>query len=192
MALEGSAEAVVLVSLTAAFAYLSDPRHAGEWFASAGFAVEARGPPRAGQTWSFARTAATRRELPVRTEAFEPPSWFVWRTQLGALRTNNEWELRVEPASVDTDGSGGVGGGREGSAAGAATRLRLTLRLRPGPLGWLATLPLVSRMRGILEGRAQTAVTHAAEAAEQYARDRQGKQGNPKTPGRTRRSRLRR
>src|SRR5215472_14225429 len=154
MALEGSAEAVVLVSQTGAFFYLSDPRHAGEWFASARFAIEPQGPPRAGQTWSFARTAATRRELPVRAEAFEPPSRFVWRTQLGALQTNNEWELRVEPASVGADGIGAVGGKGEGGDARAATRLRLTLRLRPGPLGWLATLPLLPRMRGILEGRA--------------------------------------
>jgi hypothetical protein len=191
MALEGSAEVVVLVSQSAAFAYLSDPRHAGEWFASAGFAVQPQGSPRAGQTWSFARTAATRRELPVRADAFEPPSGFVWRTQLGALHTNNEWELRVEPASVGADSIGGGGEG-EGGDARAATRLRLTLRLRPGPLGWLATLPLLPRMRGILQGRAQTAVTHAAEAAEQHARDRQGKQRNPWTPGRPRRSRRRR
>ena len=173
MALEGSAEAVVRVGQTGAFAYLADPRHAGEGFARAGFAVEPQGPPREGQTWSFARTAATRRELPVRAEAFEPSSRFVWRTQLGLLRTNNEWELRVEPASVGVDGGEGVGGGEgegEDGDGRAATRLRLTLRLRPGPLGWLATLPLLPRMRAILEGRAQTAVTHAAEAVEQRRR----------------------
>ncbi len=163
MALEGTGEAITRVGQTDGFAYLSDPRHAGEWFAGAGFAVEPHGPPREGQTWSFAHTPGTRRVLPVSAGVFEPPVRFVWRTQLGALRTNNEWELRFEPVS-DAD-----------SGSDPATRLRLTIRLLPGPLGWLVTLPLLPRMRGILSSRAQTAVERAVSAVERHTGEKKRK-----------------
>jgi len=130
----------------AAFAYLADPRHAPDWFAGAAFAVPPEGVPRLGQSWSFARTRGTRRVLPVAVAAFEPPRRFLWQTTLGSRRDNNAWEVECVPA------------------AAGATRLTVTIRLIPGPLGWLSILLYRPLVRGALRERARRAAARARDA----------------------------
>src|SRR5579872_213777 len=147
--LEGTGEALTAAAPTIAFAFLADPRNAGAWFAGAGFAEPPVGPPRAGQTWSFAQTPGTRRVQPVRMSVYEPPSRFVWETQLPAALTNFTWELRCDPAGTERPGG---------------TRLRLTYRLRPGLVQWLTTAVGFSLVGRALREQAQAAAERAAAA----------------------------
>jgi uncharacterized protein YndB with AHSA1/START domain len=144
--IEGSGAAEVAIPPAAAFAYLADPRHAPEWFAGAAFAAPPEGAPRLGQNWSFARTRGTRRVLPVAVAAFEPPRHFLWQTTLGPRRDNNAWEVECVPT------------------AAAATRLTVTIRLIPGPLGWLSILLYRPLVRAALRERAQRAADRARDA----------------------------
>lgn len=136
----------VAVPPTAAFAYLADPRHAPAWFAGAAFASPPAGPPRLGQSWTFARTRGTRRVLPVAVAAFEPSRRFLWQTTLSPRRDNNAWEVECIPA------------------AAGATRLTVTIRLIPGPLGWLSILLYRPLVRAALRERAQRAANRARDA----------------------------
>jgi len=145
--IEGSGTAEVAVPPAAAFAYLADPRHAPEWFAGAAFATAPEGAPRLGQSWSFARTRGTRRVLPVEIAAFAPPRHFLWQTTLGPRRDNNAWDVECVPTE-----------------AGGATRLIVTIRLIPGPLGWLSILLYRPLVRGALRERAQRAANRARDA----------------------------
>lgn len=147
--IEGSGAAEVAIPPARAFAYLADPRHAPDWFAGAAFASPPQGAPRLGQTWTFARTRGTRRVLPVAIAAFEPPRHFLWQTTLGPRRDNNAWEVECAPA-----------------AAGATplTRLTITIRLIPGPLGWLSILLYRPLVRAALRERAQRAANRARDA----------------------------
>lgn len=147
--LEGTGEAVAAVAPAAAFAFLANPRNAGVWFAGAGFAEPPEGPPRAGLTWSFARTAGTRRVQPARMSIYEPPRRFVWETRLPAILTNFTWEMRCEPAGEEQPGG---------------TRLRLTYHLRPGLIQWLTTLVGFSLVNRALREQAQSAADRAAVA----------------------------
>lgn len=158
--LEGTGEAVAPSTPATAFAFLANPRNAGAWFVGAGFAVPPEGPPRAGLTWSFARTTGTRRVQPVRMSVYEPPRRFVWETRLPAVLTNFTWEMRCEPAS-------------EGRAGG--TRLRLTYRLRPGLVQWLTTAVGFSLVNRALREQAQRAADRAAEALSSSAGPSSGK-----------------
>jgi len=147
--IEGSGAVEVAVSPATAFAYLADPRHAPEWFAGATFDSPPQGAPRLGQSWTFARTRGTRRVLPVEIAAFEPPRHFLWQTTLGPRRDNNAWEVACASA-----------------AAGATrlTRLTVTIRLIPGPLGWLSILLYRPLVRAALRERAQRAANRARDA----------------------------
>lgn len=147
--LEGTGEAVTAAAPAVAFAFLADPRNAGAWFAGAGFAEPPVGPPRAGQTWSFARTPGTRRVQPLRLSVYEPPSRFVWETRLPTVLTNFTWEMRCDPADEKQPGG---------------TRLRLTCRLRPGLVQWLTTAMGFSLVSRALREQAQRAVDRAAAA----------------------------
>lgn len=150
--IEGSGAAEVAVPPARAFAYLADPRHAPEWFAGAAFASAPEGAPRLGQSWSFARTRGTRRVLPVAIAAFEPPRHFLWQTTLGPRRDNNAWEVECTPAAAGVSG------------ASDATRLTITIRLMPGPLGWLSILLYRPLVRAALRERAQRAANRARDA----------------------------
>lgn len=122
---EGTGEAMAAVARDAAFAYLADPRHAPEWFAGVQFSGELESEPHAGMEWRFIQVQSGNRVVPVRMVAYEPPSHFAWQTALRWPRTNLRWEMRCErdkPAGKRTE----------------ATRLRITVRIEPGPLGWLA------------------------------------------------------
>lgn len=159
--LEGAGEAVAAVAPAVAFAFLANPRNAGAWFAGAGFAEPPAGPPRAGLTWSFARTAGTRRVQPVSMSVYDPPRRFVWETRLPAILTNFSWEMCCEPTGEEQPGS---------------TRLRLTYRLRPGLVQWLTTAVGFSLVKRALREQAQRTAARAAEALSSM----------PPEPGRTR------
>ena len=125
------ASAQTRVGPVAAFAYLVDPRHAGEWFAR----VEARevppGPLRAGRAWVFYEPAA-RSIKPVRLTIYDKPRRFVWETRLPRPRTNLVWEYEFAP----TPDHGAT--------------LTFTLRWRPSPLGLPLALAAVLLSRGAL------------------------------------------
>lgn len=155
--LEGSGEAMTAVAPAVAFAFLADPRHAGEWFAGAGFETPPSGPARAGLEWSFARTPGTRRVQPMRMTVYEPPSRFVWETQYRSpLQTNFAFEMRCEPVESEAV---------EGEPSSThSTRLRFTIRLRPGVVQWVSIAAGFALLRRALRERAQKAAERAAEA----------------------------
>ena len=154
--LSGTGSALVAASPAVTFAFLADPRNAGEWFASSGFAEPPSGSPRAGMTWRFERMRGTRRPVPVRMSVYEPPTRFVWETRLGLFGANNAWELRIEPESVVSEDPD------QPSAPGA--RVTMTIQLRPRLLGWVAVLPALPLLRGQLPARAERAADRAAAA----------------------------
>ncbi len=160
---EGSGETSVAVAPDAAFAYLADPRHTQEWFAGATLAEQPTGEPRAGMAWRFVLVRSDNRVVPVHMAVYDPPSRFSWRTTLPWPRTNLEWEMRCDPEQPlpglsDTPPRAG-----EGQSA-AHTRLRMTIRIAPGPVGWLAlwVSPRAYRPNPALQ--AQRAVERARDA----------------------------
>lgn len=160
---EGSGETSVAVAPDAAFAYLADPRHTQEWFAGATLAEQPTGEPRAGMAWRFVLVRSDNRVVPVRMAVYDSPSRFSWRTTLPWPRTNLEWEMRCDPEQSlpglsDTPPRAG-----EGQSA-AHTRLRMTIRIAPGPVGWLAlwVSPRAYRPNPALQ--AQRAVERARDA----------------------------
>lgn len=157
--LDGSGEATAAVAPAVAFAFLADPRHAGEWFAGAGFETPPRGPARVGLEWSVAQTPGTRRVQPMRMTVYEPPSRFVWETQYRApFQTNFVFEMACEPAeSEPVEGEGETEGVE-------STRLRFTIRLRPGVVQWASIAAGFALLRRALRERAQKAAERAAEA----------------------------
>lgn len=160
--LEGMGEATVEATPAAAFAFLSDPRNAGLWFAGSGFAQPPEGAPRAGMIWRFERMRGARGPVTATMSAFEPPERFVWETRVGILGVNNVWELRFEQALVDS--------GSPDVPARPGTIITMTIRLRPRPLGWLSILPALPLLRGQLPARAQRAADRAAEAVQAHTR----------------------
>jgi uncharacterized protein YndB with AHSA1/START domain len=167
---EGSGEATVDMKPAVAFAYLTDPRNAPTWFAGVAFAQAPEGPPRAGMAWSFAQTQNGGRIVPARMLVYEPPSRFVWRTQHRWPRTNLVWELRCAPMD----------------ATGERTRLAFTIRIEPGPLGWLTLLAAAPFSRGAIARRAERAVERARAALMTHATGRERQ--SPGTPKRAQRS----
>ena len=145
----GTGEATVAVAPDAAFAYLADPRHAQEWFAGARLAEPPEGAPHAGMTWRFIQVRSDNRVIPVRMEVYEPPSRFVWRTTFRWPRTNLRWEMRCEPDSGDEE---------------HVTRLRMTIGIEPGPVGWLGLYLSPRLYRPDPAMQAQRAVERAREA----------------------------
>jgi hypothetical protein len=158
--LSGTGSALVPASPAVTFAFLADPRHAGAWFAGSGFAEPPSGSPRAGMTWRFERMRGTRRPVPARMSVYEPPTRFVWETQVGIFGVNNAWELGVEPASVE--------GEEPDQPPAPGARVTMTIRLRPRLFGWLAVLPALPLLRGQLPARAQRAADRAVAAVLDY------------------------
>ena len=165
---EGSAEARVASPREAVFAWLVDPRHAGEWFASVALPEPPVRPLRAGATWRFSMTRQRGRLIPMRLAEYQSPERFTWETAYPAWRGNLQWTCALSPASFEGD----TEGEDPGEEPGDATLLRLTIRQRPGLLGWPALLlaGLLGQLR-VTEGasmaaRAEGAAKHAAEALE--------------------------
>ncbi len=163
---EGTGEIEAPVAPHVAFAYLADPRHAPRWFAGVEVADAPAGPLAAGAQWDFVQTQSGGRKSPTRMAVYEPPERFVWRTARRWPATNLTWELRCLPVAEDP----------------RATLLRLTIRIEPGPLGWLTTL-LASAFRSeVIAERAQRAVERArdvliATSPAQRPPKRKGRQG---------------
>lgn len=155
---EASAEVVIACAAEAAFAWLADPRNAAAWFASVALPEPPARPLRAGATWRFSMTRQRGQVIPMRLAEYQPPQRFTWETTYPRWRDNLQWELTLAPESVP-DGA-------------SATRLRLTIRQRPGPLGWPALLlaALLGRLSPTLaasmQARAERAAQRAREALE--------------------------
>jgi hypothetical protein len=144
---EGSGEVDAPVAPQVACAYLADPRHAPRWFAGVEVADAPTGPLNAGMQWIFLQTQSGGRASPTRMAVYEPPERFVWRTARRWPATNLAWEMRCLPVADNP----------------RATRLRLTIRIEPGPFGWLSALA-ASAMRGeVIAERAQRAVERARD-----------------------------
>jgi uncharacterized protein YndB with AHSA1/START domain len=164
---EGTGEIEAPVAPHVAFAYLADPRHAPRWFAGVEVADAPVGSLVAGSRWMFIQTQSGGRKSPTRMTAYEPPTRFIWRTMRRWPATNLAWEMRCLPVKENP----------------RATLLRLTIRIEPGPLGWLSALA-VGAMRGdVIAERAQRAVERARDALiatspapprQQGRRDRRG------------------
>lgn len=185
----GSGEALVPGRPVDVFAYLADPRNAAEWFASVAPETPS-GPMREGTAWRFVQRGRRGRTVPVRMAVYEFPSRFVWRTQFTWPRTNLVWAMRCEPAEP-----------AEGSPNAPATRLRFSITIEPGPLGWL-TFALgawlspygldrraqggADRARELLEARAEVSGRRAGQSGRQTrAPGRRGKLGKTGKQGRT-------
>jgi uncharacterized protein YndB with AHSA1/START domain len=157
---EGSAEVSIACPAEAAFGWLADPRHADEWFANVALPEPPVRPLRAGATWRFHMTRQRGRSIPMRLAEYQPPRAFTWETAYPAWRSNLQWACALEPEPA-----------APGEASGA-TRLRLTIRQRPGPLGWPALLlaALLGQLRvteaASMPARAERAAQRAGEALE--------------------------
>jgi uncharacterized protein YndB with AHSA1/START domain len=164
---EGTGEIEAPVAPHVAFAYLADPRHAPRWFAGVEVADAPVGSLVVGSRWMFIQTQSGGRKSPTRMTVYEPPTRFIWRTMRRWPATNLAWEMRCLPVKENP----------------RATLLRLTIRIEPGPLGWLSALA-VGAMRGdVIVERAQRAVERARDALiatspapprQQGRRDRRG------------------
>lgn len=145
--LAGSGTTHTRVSPVAAFTFLSDPRHAGEWFASVSVeGLDARSP-KAEQRWRFV-DAAKHETRPVRCVVYDPPHRFNWETLVPRGRVNLVWEVAFE------------------SAAEGGTTLRLTTRWQPKLLGWPMVLVAALLRRRALQERSQRTVERARDAVE--------------------------
>ena len=160
---EGSAEVVVACPVDAAFAWLADPRNAGEWFASVALPEPPQRPLSVGTTWRFSMTRQRGKTIPMRLAEYQPSRSFAWETAYPTWRDNLRWTLTLAPAEPDEADEGEAG-------AGAMTRLRMTIRQQPGPLSWplVALAALMGRL-GVTEGasiaaRAERAALRAGEA----------------------------
>jgi len=153
---EGTGEATVAVACDIAFDYLADPRNAQAWFAGATLAERPEGALQAGMRWRFVQVRSDNRVVPVRMAVYDPPSHFVWQTAFRWPRTNLRWEMRCEPA---TDGAD-------------ETRLRMTIRILPGPVGWLALWVSPRVYRPDPQMQAQRAVDRARDALLDRANER--------------------
>lgn len=142
---EGAGDAVVAVPPRVAFGYLADPRHAPEWFAGATLAEPPQGSPGIGMRWRF--TQRDGRVVPVRMADYEPPRRFAWQTTYMPLRSNLRWTLECLPVAGEP----------------SRTLLRMTIRLVPGPLGYLVLLLTFGRSAQSLAARAQDAVERARD-----------------------------
>lgn len=147
---EGAAERILPGESARVFAFLADPRNAQAWFTGADFETPPEDEPRAGMTWTLAKTEETRGPIPTRIRLYEPPLRVVWETTLGRMRTNWTWTITCSPAADAADGP--------------ATLARLAIRLRPGLLDTLLALILSRTLRETLSTRAERALQRAAEA----------------------------
>jgi uncharacterized protein YndB with AHSA1/START domain len=164
---EGTGETTVAAPPEVAFAYLADPRNARQWFAGAALAEQPEGAPHAGMRWRFVQ-ARSKRVVPVGMEIYEPPSHFVWRTALHWPRTNLRWEMRCEPIALPSPLQG------EGQRMNG-TRLRMTIGIEPGPMGWLALWLAKPAFRPDPAMQAQRAVERARDALEERLKPDSGR-----------------
>lgn len=178
---EGSAETRIACPQEAAFAWLVDPRHADEWFASVALPEPPARPLRAGATWRFSMTRQHGRLIPMRLAAYQPPEQFTWETAYPAWRGNLQWACALAPVAPEADGE-------ESDEESGAVTLRLTIRQRPGALGWPALLlaTLLGQFR-VTEGasmtaRAEGAAKRAAEALEALPTTSYGPQRHTRHP----------
>jgi Polyketide cyclase / dehydrase and lipid transport len=143
----GTGSVAVQVAPGRACAYLADPHHAAQWFASVSVDELATGEVREGQRWLF-REGARGAARPVELVRLDCPNGFAWQTRLPAARTNIRWEVAVaaEPSGSST--------------------LRMTTRWLPGPLGWPSVLLLGLVRRDALSRRSQRTVERARDALE--------------------------
>jgi hypothetical protein len=152
-----SGETLVAIAPEPACAWLADPRNAGAWFAAVRLERPPAPPLRAGSAWRFLLTHNHDRPMPLRLAEHDPPRGFVWETEYPAWRGNLRWAVTLEAAGAE-DG------------AAPATRLRLRIEQRPGPLGWplLALAWLFERLSrqtaSSARARAQRAVERARDA----------------------------
>jgi uncharacterized protein YndB with AHSA1/START domain len=144
---EGTGEVEVPVAPREAFAYLADPRHAPRWFAGVEVVDAPQGPIAMGVTWRFIQTQSGGRASPTRMALYEPPTRFVWRTARRWPATNLTWEVNCLPVTENP----------------RATLLRLTIRIEPGPLGWLSVLAASAFRSSVIADRAQRAVERARD-----------------------------
>ncbi|HET9110960.1 MAG TPA: SRPBCC family protein [Ktedonobacterales bacterium] len=165
---EGSAEVVVACQVETAFAWLADPRNAAEWFASVALPEPPARPLRVGTTWRFSMTRQRGKSIPMRLAEYQPSRSFAWETDYPAWRGNLRWTLTLSPAEPEAPDEAGE---RE-TGAGPMTRLLMTIRQQPGPLGWplVVIAALIGRL-GATEGasiaaRAERAAVRAGEALE--------------------------
>ena len=155
---EASAEVVVACAAEAAFAWLADPRNAPAWFASVALPEPPTHALREGATWRFSLTRQRGQTIPMRLAEYQPPQRFTWETTYPAWRDNLQWALALTSESTPE----GV----------SAARLRLTIRQRPGPLGWPSLLlasalaRLSPTLSGSMRARAERAAQRAREALE--------------------------
>lgn len=152
---EGSAEVVIGGGPEAAFAWLADPRNAGEWFASVALPTAPERPLRAGAVWRFDMMRQPDKSIPMRLAEYQPPRAFMWETAYPAWRDNLQWALALTPEPA--------------SAGGEMTRLRVTIRQRPGPLGW--PLVLLAALFARLSSAQAGSITARAASAAERARD---------------------
>ena len=146
--LAGSGTTHTRVSAVAAFNFLSDPRHAGEWFANVSVEdLDARSP-KAGQSWRFV-DAAKRETRPLHSVVYDAPRRFTWETQSPKGGIILAWEVALE------------------SAAEGGTTLRLTTRWKPRLLGWPLALIAMLVQRQELQRRSQRTIERARDAVEQ-------------------------
>lgn len=156
---EGSAEVVIACAADAAFAWLADPHNAAEWFSSVALPQPPERPLRAGATWRFGMTRQRGQVVPMRLAEYQPPQRFTWETVYPRWRDNLQWSLALTPEPPTPEGA-------------HASRLRLTIRQRPGPLGWPALLlaALLARLGPAqawsMAARASRAALRAREAIE--------------------------
>jgi len=119
---EGHGVTMAPVTPAVAFAFLSDPRNAPEWFAPVTLAPDeptrlsaSRSPggaaslTRADALWRFIPHAPARRKrasarpaaaIPMRMAAYEPPTRFVWETTYPTTRDNLRWEITCADAPM--------------------------------------------------------------------------------------------
>jgi uncharacterized protein YndB with AHSA1/START domain len=153
---EASAEVVIACAEETAFAWLADPRNAVAWFASVALPEPPPRPLRIGATWRFVLTRQRGQSIPMRLAEYQPPHNFTWETTYSRWRDNLQWALAFTPAAED---------------ASSAT-LRLTIRQRPGPLGWplLLMAGLLARLSpasvSSMQARAERAALRARAALE--------------------------
>lgn len=169
---EGAAERILPGDPVHVFAFLADPRNAQAWFTGADFEAPPEGEPRAGMTWTLAKTEETRGPIPTRTCLYEPPARFAWETALSRMRTNWTWTVSCAPVP--------------GASGAPATHIRLAIRLRPGLLDTLLAFMLARTLRETLSTRAERTLERADTA---LARQRSGgkqpdSSGHPSRPQR--------
>ena len=138
---------------------------------------------RLGATWRFLPNSPARRgwvtgrrraAIPMRMATYEPPTSFAWETTYPTSRDNLRWEITCVPASSDAaDGTDAATTATTAEPDRAMdsppaqttqhTTIHMSLRIQPGPLGWVSLLVVAPFTRGGLDRRAQRALDRTRE-----------------------------